>query len=179
MRRVDHVPGVEHVAVPQTAELSAVNVDPDRSLRLDVGHVVDVRVRVRLDGKLVGPERMNDVERGYVERDQPVRRELELVRLHAAVLRIAVGELPLLGDHLDLEWRLAVDQTIGSHGNDGRGGPLTAAGAVDEGAVAGVAGQEQHDRDGDDHPPQLHASVPADGRTLDHGCQITLPEDDQ
>ena len=76
--------------------------------RLDVGDVVDARIRVGLDAELDRPERVDDVERGDVERDVGVRGQHELVRLDAAERRVAIQELPLLGDHLHLEGVLVV-----------------------------------------------------------------------
>ena len=96
----DDAAGVEHVAVPEPAELGAADLERADLRRLDVGDVVDARVRVRLDAELVRPERVDRVERRDVERDLLADGQHELGRLDAAVGRVAVGELPLLADHL-------------------------------------------------------------------------------
>ena len=82
-------------------------------LSLDVDDVVDARVRVGLDAELVGPEGVDDVERGDVEPDQRVGGQHEVRRLDAAVARVAVRELPLLADHLHVH-RLASARPAGT-----------------------------------------------------------------
>ena len=72
--------GVVHVAVPEPAELGAADVEGARPLELEVDDVVDARVGVGLDAELVGPEGVDDVERGDVEADQLVGGENELRR---------------------------------------------------------------------------------------------------
>ena len=145
--------GVVHVAVPEPAELGAADVERARALELEVDDVVDARVGVGLDAELVGPEGVDDVERGDVEADQPVRGENQLGRLDAAVARVAVGELPLLADHLDVHRRRA------SGGHERGRGPLPGAGAVlDE--LVGAEGGEREDDDGRDDRPD----------DLDRGC---------
>src|SRR6476620_9533887 len=62
LRRWHDLPGVEHVAVPDAAELGAVDGERQRLLGLDVGDVVDAGIGVGLDPELVGPERMDHVE---------------------------------------------------------------------------------------------------------------------
>ena len=80
---------------------SAQRIEKVRSsFGLDVGDVVDAGIGVGLDPQSRRPERMDHVERGDVQRDLPVDRQLEMGGLDAAVGRVAVGELPLLGDHL-------------------------------------------------------------------------------
>ena len=105
--RLRHDPArVGHVAVPEPAELGAADVERARALELDVDDVVDAGVRVGLDAELVGPEGMDDVQRGDVEPDQPVRGQHELGVSTPPYARVAIGERPLLADHLDVH-RLA------------------------------------------------------------------------
>ena len=73
------------------------------SLGPNVGDVVDSRIGVGLDPQVVGPERVDHVERGDVQRDVPVDRQHQVRRLHAAEGRVAIGERPLLADHLHRE----------------------------------------------------------------------------
>src|SRR5207237_5032313 len=94
---------VGHVPVPDPAELRAADLKTPQLVGRHVEDVVDARVGVRLDTKLVGPEGMDDVKRSNVQLNWSVEREIEMGSLHPAVIGIAVGEVPLLGDHLDLQ----------------------------------------------------------------------------
>ena len=58
-----------HVAVPQTAELGAADLERAGLQRLDVGDVVGARDRIRLDPESVGPEAVDDIERGDMDLD--------------------------------------------------------------------------------------------------------------
>ena len=153
--------GVEHVAVPEAAELCAVDLERPRPLRLDVGDVVDARVRVGLHSELVGPERVDRVQRGDVQPDQRVRRQDEVRRLDAPVGRVAERPLPLLSDHLHVH-RLRVP------GRKERGRrPLASARAALEQLVGAEAGEEQHRRGRHDDPGDLDPGVAADRRAVD------------
>jgi hypothetical protein len=89
--------------VPEAAELGAVDIEGERALRLQVRDVVRPGIRVGLHAELVRPEGVNGVERGDVQADQRVRRQHEVRHLDTAVAGKAVGECPLLPDHLDVE----------------------------------------------------------------------------
>ena len=69
----------------------------------DVGDVVGARIGVGLDPELVCPERMDHIQRGHVQLDVGVRRKLQRCGLDPTVGREAVGETPLLRDHLHLQ----------------------------------------------------------------------------
>src|SRR5205807_9334368 len=86
---------LRHVAVPETAELRAADLEEAGMERLRIRDVVDSRNSVRLHAELVRPERMRDVERGDVKRDERVVRDGEVACLDAAVRWVAERPLPL------------------------------------------------------------------------------------
>ena len=87
---------------------------------------------------------MDDVERGDVELDLPVDREHEMRQSRTPPYgRVAVGELPLLGDHLHLQRRLAFRRGRSRAAGTNTGfEPLAAAGAAEE-LVRAEAGEER------------------------------------
>jgi len=73
------------------------------------------------------PETVDDVERGHVERDLGVIGKDEEWRLETAEGWVTVGELPLLGDHLNRKTSLLLGDRTGAldsgrFGPDGTGG---------------------------------------------------------
>ena len=91
------------MAVPQPTELGAAHLEAAGLLRSDMEDVVDARVGVGLHAKLVRPEGVDDVERGHVQLDRTVDRQIEMGGLDPTVVRVAVGEIPLLRNDLHLE----------------------------------------------------------------------------
>ncbi len=156
-RAADDVTVVEHAAVPDAAELGAVDFEGLDLRRLDEGDVVDVGVRVGLHPELVGPEGVDHVERGDVQFDHRVHRQLEVGRLDPAVGRVAVGERPLLRDHLHGQLR------PGGLRQRRRAVPRAGAVALLE-ADGPVHGEREHQHGRRDDPEGLQARVPAQGR---------------
>ena len=111
---------------------------------------------------------MDDVERGDVQADERVGGQHEMRCLHSSVGRVAVGERPLLADHLDVH-------RVRAPGRHERGrGPLAAARPV-LGELGGAEGGEGHDdHDGHDQPEDLdpRALAPV-GRAVDRGATRT------
>ena len=129
---------------------------------VDVDDVVDAGIRVGLDAELVRPERMDRVERRDVQPDERVRRQHEVRHLDAAVRRVAVRELPLLRDHLDVE-RLRVPRRAGTPAF----GPWPPPDAVLQQLVRAEAGEEEDGHRRDDDPEELDPRVAADRRSVD------------
>jgi hypothetical protein len=96
-----------------------------------------------------------------VDGDVGVRRQHQLVRLDVAERRIAIQELPLLGDHLHLEGALVVG------GERDRTWALSASGAVLEQLVRPEAGEEEHHRGSDHDPEELDLGVFPDRRSIE------------
>ena len=69
LRPGDDLAGLEHVPVPEAAELGAADRERAELARVHEGDVVGTRNRVGFDAELVGPERVRDVERGDVQLD--------------------------------------------------------------------------------------------------------------
>src|SRR6266516_2588047 len=92
--RRHHAAVVEHGPVPEPAQLAAAHGEAPQLLGLGVRDVVHARVGVRLHPELVGPEAVDDVQRGHVELDLLAQRQLKLRGLKAAELREPVGEGP-------------------------------------------------------------------------------------
>src|SRR5439155_22208860 len=103
-RSAHHLPGVEHMPVEEPAELGAADVEAAGLGRARVGDVVDAGIRVGLHPQPMGPERVDRVQRGDVELYVLVNRKLQMRRLDATEGGEPVGEGPLLGDHLHLQW---------------------------------------------------------------------------
>ena len=162
---------VEHGAVPDPAQLVAADGEAAQLLGLGVSDVVDPRVGVRLHAELVGPEAVDDVQRGHVEPDLLPPGQEELRALHAAELGEPVGEGPLLADHLHHE-------PVRGIGLPDRRGALAGARAR-RGDQLDRAEHEQaeHDDRGGADPSGLDPGVAVDRRAVGLVTRALAPGD--